>query len=140
MMVNRKHVLKAHVYICSFRFFFIIIVIIKRKDEAKWLKVPECQHTTTTKCEFSLLDTNVYIKTQFRVRAEEGNSTSSWNEVDPFIPFYTGKKPPWLAILFLSSSLMSITSAVLWCSSLLQRPLPWPSVLVAFPVWLSRAF
>nr|AAH52217.1 Interferon (alpha and beta) receptor 1 [Mus musculus] len=66
----------------------------RTKDEAKWLKVPECQHTTTTKCEFSLLDTNVYIKTQFRVRAEEGNSTSSWNEVDPFIPFYTAHMSP----------------------------------------------
>ncbi|XP_029400656.1 interferon alpha/beta receptor 1 [Mus pahari] len=66
----------------------------RTKDEAKWFKVPECQHTTRTKCEFSLLDTNVYIKTQFRVRAEEGNSTSSWNEVDPFIPFYTAHISP----------------------------------------------
>lgn len=66
----------------------------RTKDKAKWLKVPECQHTTRTKCEFSLLDTNVYIKTRFRVRAEEGSSTSSWNEVDPFIPFYTADISP----------------------------------------------
>lgn len=68
---------------------------IKREDEeANWLKVPECQHTTRTKCEFSLLDTNVYIKTRFRVRAEKGNSTSPWKEADSFIPFYRAHISP----------------------------------------------
>nr|ASM47192.1 interferon alpha and beta receptor subunit 1 [Peromyscus leucopus] len=52
-----------------------------------WLKLPGCQHITGTECKFSLLDTNVYIKISFRVRAEKGKSTSPWNEGDPFIPF-----------------------------------------------------
>lgn len=59
-----------------------------------WLKVPKCQHITRTKCKFSLLDINVYSKTRFRVRAEEGNSTSSWNEADSFIPFYKAHISP----------------------------------------------
>uniref|UniRef100_A0A8C8W011 Interferon/interleukin receptor domain-containing protein n=1 Tax=Peromyscus maniculatus bairdii TaxID=230844 RepID=A0A8C8W011_PERMB len=52
-----------------------------------WLKLPGCQHITGTECKFSLLDTNVYIKISFRVRAEKGKSTSPWNEGDPFTPF-----------------------------------------------------
>lgn len=59
-----------------------------------WLKVPKCQLITRTKCKFSLLDINVYSKTRFRVRAEEGNSTSSWNEADSFIPFYKAHISP----------------------------------------------
>lgn len=66
-----------------------------QKGEGRiWLKVPKCQHITRTKCEFSLLGINVYSKTQFRVRAEEGNSTSSWNEADSFIPFYKAHVSP----------------------------------------------
>lgn len=64
------------------------------EEGRSWLKVPKCQHITRTKCEFSLLDINVYSKTQFRVRAEEGNSTSSWNETDSFIPFYKAHISP----------------------------------------------
>lgn len=64
------------------------------QTEGTWLKVPKCQHITRTKCEFSLPGINVYSKTQFRVRAEEGNSTSSWNEIDSFIPFYKAHISP----------------------------------------------
>ncbi|KAL6083372.1 hypothetical protein STEG23_011778 [Scotinomys teguina] len=53
-----------------------------------WLKLPGCQHITGTECNFSLLDTNIYIKTSFRVRAEKGKNTSPWSEVDPFVPFH----------------------------------------------------
>lgn len=63
-------------------------------DGKTWLKVPKCQHITRTKCEFSLPDVNMYSKMQFRVRAEEGNSTSSWNETDSFIPFYKAHISP----------------------------------------------
>ncbi|XP_040606428.1 interferon alpha/beta receptor 1 [Mesocricetus auratus] len=52
-----------------------------------WLKLPGCHHVTGTECEFSLLNTNIYAEMKFRVRAETGKSTSSWAEVDPFIPF-----------------------------------------------------
>ncbi|XP_052597126.1 interferon alpha/beta receptor 1 isoform X2 [Peromyscus californicus insignis] len=57
------------------------------EEMENWLKLPGCQHITGTECKFSLLDTNVYIKISFRVRAEKGKSTSPWNEGDPFIPF-----------------------------------------------------
>ncbi|XP_021484278.1 interferon alpha/beta receptor 1 isoform X1 [Meriones unguiculatus] len=53
-----------------------------------WLKLPECQHITRTECEFSLLDSDVYVNTKFHVRAEKGNSTSPWSESESFIPFY----------------------------------------------------
>ncbi|XP_036059810.1 interferon alpha/beta receptor 1 isoform X2 [Onychomys torridus] len=58
------------------------------EEMENWLKLPGCQHITGTECKFSLLDTNIYIKIWFRVRAEKGMSTSPWNEADPFIPFH----------------------------------------------------
>ena len=57
-----------------------------------WLKMPECQHITGTECEFSLRDANIFTYMKFRVRAEKGNRTSSWNEVEQFIPFESGEK------------------------------------------------
>ncbi|XP_051047841.1 interferon alpha/beta receptor 1 isoform X3 [Phodopus roborovskii] len=59
-----------------------------------WLKLPGCQHVTGTKCEFSLLDTNIYVKIKFRVRAEADSSASSWAEIDPFIPFCRARIGP----------------------------------------------
>ncbi|XP_051006340.1 interferon alpha/beta receptor 1 [Acomys russatus] len=59
-----------------------------REETKNWLKLPECQNITGTKCEFSLLDINVYEETTFRVRAEKGSSVSSWSEGDSFVPFY----------------------------------------------------
>ncbi|XP_042115473.1 interferon alpha/beta receptor 1 isoform X1 [Peromyscus maniculatus bairdii] len=59
----------------------------RTEEMENWLKLPGCQHITGTECKFSLLDTNVYIKISFRVRAEKGKSTSPWNEGDPFTPF-----------------------------------------------------
>ncbi|XP_035300211.1 interferon alpha/beta receptor 1 isoform X2 [Cricetulus griseus] len=57
-------------------------------DETEnWLKLPGCQHVTGTECKFSLLNTSMYVKMKFRVRAETGKFASSWTEVDPFIPF-----------------------------------------------------
>ncbi|XP_050020779.1 interferon alpha/beta receptor 1 isoform X3 [Alexandromys fortis] len=52
-----------------------------------WLKMPECQHITGTECEFSLRDADIFTYMKFRVRAEKGKRTSSWNEVEQFIPF-----------------------------------------------------
>ncbi|XP_013208230.1 interferon alpha/beta receptor 1 isoform X1 [Microtus ochrogaster] len=52
-----------------------------------WLKMPKCQHITGTKCEFSLRAADIFTYTKFRVRAEKGKRTSSWNEVERFIPF-----------------------------------------------------
>ncbi|XP_038202277.1 interferon alpha/beta receptor 1 [Arvicola amphibius] len=57
------------------------------EEMENWLKMPECQHITGTECEFSLPDADIYIHMTFRVRAEKGKRTSSWNEVEPFIPF-----------------------------------------------------
>ena len=79
-----------------------IIIIKREEEEVNWLEVPECQHITRTKCEFSLPNSSVFMETQFRVRAEEGNSTSSWNGVDPFIPFYKGKTWPPAAACYCS--------------------------------------
>ncbi|XP_052014949.1 interferon alpha/beta receptor 1 isoform X2 [Apodemus sylvaticus] len=59
-----------------------------------WSKVPKCQHVTRTRCEFSLPDSSVFMETRFRVRAEEGTSTSLWNETDPFIPFFKAHISP----------------------------------------------
>lgn len=52
-----------------------------------WLKLPGCQHIADTKCNFSSPELNVYEEIKLRIRAEKGNSTSSWNMVDPFMPF-----------------------------------------------------
>ncbi|KAM4889189.1 interferon alpha/beta receptor 1-like [Thomomys bottae] len=52
-----------------------------------WKKLPGCQHIMGTECDFSALHVNVYENVKLRIRAEKGNSTSSWHEVDPFIPF-----------------------------------------------------
>lgn len=73
---------------------------IKREEMENWLKLPECQHITGTECEFSLPDADIYILMKFRVRAEKGKCTSSWNEVKPFIPFQRGEKASLAASLF----------------------------------------
>ncbi|KAL2805373.1 interferon alpha/beta receptor 1 isoform 7 precursor, partial [Daubentonia madagascariensis] len=52
-----------------------------------WIKLPGCQYITSTKCSFSSLELNVYEEIKLRVRAEQGNDTSSWYEVISFIPF-----------------------------------------------------
>ncbi|XP_048202256.1 interferon alpha/beta receptor 1 [Perognathus longimembris pacificus] len=52
-----------------------------------WMKLPGCQHIVGTECDFSALQVNVYEDLKLRIRAEKGNSTSSWHEVDPFVPF-----------------------------------------------------
>ncbi|GAB5576298.1 interferon alpha/beta receptor 1 isoform X1 [Prionailurus iriomotensis] len=52
-----------------------------------WLKLPGCQSVTSTKCNFSSLKLNVYEKVKLRVRAEKGNETSPWHNVDAFAPF-----------------------------------------------------
>ncbi|KAI5182043.1 Interferon Alpha/Beta Receptor 1 [Manis pentadactyla] len=52
-----------------------------------WMKLPGCQYVTSTKCNFSSLKLNVYEKIKLRIRAEKGNSTSPWYELDSFIPF-----------------------------------------------------
>ncbi|CAO2632367.1 Interferon alpha/beta receptor 1 [Lemmus lemmus] len=59
----------------------------KTEEMENWAKLPECQHITGTECEFSLLDADIYTHMEFRVRAEKGKHTSSWNELKPFIPF-----------------------------------------------------
>ncbi|XP_069886696.1 interferon alpha/beta receptor 1 [Dipodomys merriami] len=52
-----------------------------------WIKLPGCQHIMGTECDFSALQIDVYENLRLRIRAETGNSTSSWHEVDPFVPF-----------------------------------------------------
>ncbi|XP_043449641.1 interferon alpha/beta receptor 1 isoform X2 [Prionailurus bengalensis] len=61
-----------------------------------WLKLPGCQSVTSTKCNFSSLKLNVYEKVKLRVRAEKGNETSPWHNVDAFAPFekVENKLPP----------------------------------------------
>ncbi|XP_034371587.1 interferon alpha/beta receptor 1 isoform X1 [Arvicanthis niloticus] len=63
------------------------------EEVAEWIKVPECQHIPRTNCEFSL-KVSAYDDIKFRLRAEEGNSTSSWKETDPFIPVYKAHMSP----------------------------------------------
>ena len=58
-----------------------------------WIKLPGCQYVTSTECNFSSIKLkSVYEKIKLRIRAETGNSTSPWYEVEPFIPFQEGKK------------------------------------------------
>lgn len=57
-----------------------------------WMKLPGCQYVTSTKCNFSSLKLNVYEKIKLRIRAEKGNNTSPWYELNSFIPFQKGKK------------------------------------------------
>ncbi|XP_062950879.1 interferon alpha/beta receptor 1 [Cynocephalus volans] len=59
-----------------------------------WIKLPGCQYITSTKCNFSSLKPNVYEKIKLRIRAEKGNDTSSWYEVDSFVPFLKAQVGP----------------------------------------------
>ncbi|XP_076974985.1 interferon alpha/beta receptor 1-like isoform X2 [Tamandua tetradactyla] len=59
-----------------------------------WIKLPGCQYITSTKCSFSSANLKVYQEIKLRVRAEKGNSTSPWYEVDPFIPFLKAQIGP----------------------------------------------
>ncbi|XP_013359721.1 PREDICTED: interferon alpha/beta receptor 1 isoform X2 [Chinchilla lanigera] len=52
-----------------------------------WTKLPGCQHITGSECSFFLPKLNFYEEVEFRIRAEEENSTSSWYYIDSFIPF-----------------------------------------------------
>ncbi|XP_059542330.1 interferon alpha/beta receptor 1 isoform X2 [Myotis daubentonii] len=59
-----------------------------------WTKLPGCQHVTSATCDFSSLKMNVYEEIKLRIRAEEGNSTSPWHELDTFIPFQQARIGP----------------------------------------------
>ncbi|XP_014699230.3 interferon alpha/beta receptor 1 [Equus asinus] len=59
-----------------------------------WIKLPGCQYVTSTQCDFSSLQLNVYDEVKLRVRAEKGNDTSPWYEVDSFIPFQKAQIGP----------------------------------------------
>ncbi|KAK7812593.1 hypothetical protein U0070_021573 [Myodes glareolus] len=59
---------------------------IKREEMENWFKPPACLHITGTTCQFSLLNADVFVNMKVRVRAEKGKRTSSWNEIEPFIP------------------------------------------------------
>ncbi|XP_036205243.1 interferon alpha/beta receptor 1 isoform X2 [Myotis myotis] len=59
-----------------------------------WTKLPGCQHVTSATCDFSSLKMHVYEEIKLRIRAEEGNSTSPWRELDTFIPFQQARIGP----------------------------------------------
>ncbi|XP_037688239.1 interferon alpha/beta receptor 1 isoform X1 [Choloepus didactylus] len=59
-----------------------------------WIKLPGCQYITGTKCNFSSAKLNVYKEIKLRIRAEKGNNTSPWYEVDSFIPFQKAQIGP----------------------------------------------
>lgn len=60
-----------------------------------WIKLPGCQYVTSTECNFSSIKLkSVYEKIKLRIRAETGNSTSPWYEVEPFIPFQEAQIGP----------------------------------------------
>lgn len=94
---------------------FCFVFSIKRDETENWLKLPGCQHVTGTECKFSLLNTSMYVKMKFRVRAETGKIASSWTEVDPFIPFLRGKRIDVTRVL-------CVTHSSVWCRSHALRP------------------
>ncbi|XP_014302141.1 interferon alpha/beta receptor 1 isoform X2 [Myotis lucifugus] len=59
-----------------------------------WTKLPGCQHVTSATCDFSSLKMSVYDEIKLRIRAEEGNNTSPWRELDTFIPFQQARIGP----------------------------------------------
>ncbi|XP_014642303.1 PREDICTED: interferon alpha/beta receptor 1 [Ceratotherium simum simum] len=59
-----------------------------------WTELPGCQYITSTQCDFSSLQLNVYDELKLRIRAEKGNNTSPWYEVDSFIPFHKAQIGP----------------------------------------------
>ncbi|XP_043304757.1 interferon alpha/beta receptor 1 isoform X1 [Cervus canadensis] len=60
-----------------------------------WKKLPGCQNTTSTNCSFSSVELkNVFEKIELRIRAEEGNNTTMWYEVEPFVPFLEAQIGP----------------------------------------------
>ncbi|XP_055273335.1 interferon alpha/beta receptor 1 [Moschus berezovskii] len=60
-----------------------------------WKKLPGCQHISSNKCNFSSVELkNVFEKIELRIRAEEGNNTSTWYEVEPFVPFLEAQIGP----------------------------------------------
>ncbi|XP_008065125.1 interferon alpha/beta receptor 1 [Carlito syrichta] len=66
---------------------------ISRTDN--WIELPGCQYITSTECNFSSLKLkDIYEEIKLRIRAEKGNNTSSWYEVDSFIPFQKAQIGP----------------------------------------------
>uniref|UniRef100_K9IYP2 Interferon alpha/beta receptor 1 n=1 Tax=Desmodus rotundus TaxID=9430 RepID=K9IYP2_DESRO len=61
---------------------------------SNWMKLPGCQYIASTNCDFSSLKISVYDEVKLRVRAEEGNSTSPWRELGPFIPYEEARIGP----------------------------------------------
>uniref|UniRef100_A0A8C5KIY9 Interferon alpha/beta receptor 1 n=1 Tax=Jaculus jaculus TaxID=51337 RepID=A0A8C5KIY9_JACJA len=59
-----------------------------------WVKLPGCQDIVDTKCNFSSPKLDVYEEMKLRIRAEKGNHTSSWNELDSFILFDKARVGP----------------------------------------------
>ncbi|XP_070263377.1 interferon alpha/beta receptor 1 isoform X2 [Myotis yumanensis] len=59
-----------------------------------WTKLPGCQHVTSASCDFSSLKMSVYLEIKLRIRAEEGDNTSPWRELDTFIPFQQARIGP----------------------------------------------
>ncbi|XP_036921178.1 interferon alpha/beta receptor 1 isoform X2 [Sturnira hondurensis] len=61
-----------------------------------WMKLPGCQYIASTNCDFSSLNINinVYDEIKLRIRAEEGNSVSPWQELDPFVPQHKAQIGP----------------------------------------------
>uniref|UniRef100_H0XCF1 Interferon alpha/beta receptor 1 n=1 Tax=Otolemur garnettii TaxID=30611 RepID=H0XCF1_OTOGA len=58
----------------------------EKPETDNWIRLPGCQHVTGTECSFSLPVLNVFKEIKFRVRAEQG-ITSSWCEVISITPF-----------------------------------------------------
>lgn len=96
---------------------------------SNWMKLPGCQYIASTNCDFSSLKISVYDEVKLRVRAEEGNSTSPWRELGPFIPYEEGEKK----LLAESRRLLNVAwtaSQGQWCpTSNLSRSCPRPSCL-----------
>ncbi|XP_075398473.1 interferon alpha/beta receptor 1 [Tenrec ecaudatus] len=59
-----------------------------------WMNLPGCQSITGTRCDFSSVKLDVFEQVTLRIRAEKGNETSPWQEVDSFVPFQKAQIGP----------------------------------------------
>ncbi|XP_004711386.1 interferon alpha/beta receptor 1 [Echinops telfairi] len=59
-----------------------------------WINLPGCQSITGTRCDFSSDELDVFEQVTLRIRAEKGNETSPWQEVESFVPFQKAQIGP----------------------------------------------
>ncbi|XP_074070180.1 interferon alpha/beta receptor 1 [Macrotis lagotis] len=66
----------------------------KSDNTSNWLELIGCQNVTSTKCDFSSTNLNIFEKITVHVRSEKGQETSPWSNAIQFVPFQIAQIGP----------------------------------------------